>query len=196
MKKLGAVLFLAVALVVPALAEKPNMELIPKIGYLFTPEVTADVAGKDVSSSSESAFCTGIELFFDMDNNLFLGAGLMFGFNHKIDSNSDYKIGFSNMYAAVKYKFLVNGAEDDPFFLYPLFQLGFGYASWDYSGSITDYEVAGSLYWGAGVGAEFKNIVLEFIYGCDYATEKGDNINDRDLSYTAFRINLGYKFYI
>ncbi len=194
MKKLVVSLLLAVVLVAPAFAK--DMELIPKVGYLFTPEVTVDVDGKNASSSSDSAFCTGLELFFDMDNNFFLGAGLMFGFNHKIDSDLDYKIGFSNLYAAVKYKFLVNGAEDDPFFLYPLFQLGFGYAGWDYSGAIRDYEVVGGLYWGAGFGAEFKNIVLEFIYGCNYATEKGDNIKDRDLSYTAFRINLGYKFNI
>ena len=40
MKKLIAVLFLAAALVTPALAD--GLELVPKIGYLFSPEVTAD----------------------------------------------------------------------------------------------------------------------------------------------------------
>ena len=35
MKKLVVALFLAAALVVPALADKPNMELIPKIGFCF-----------------------------------------------------------------------------------------------------------------------------------------------------------------
>ena len=38
MKKFVVALFLTMALVVPALAE--GLELIPKIGYLFSPEIT------------------------------------------------------------------------------------------------------------------------------------------------------------
>ena len=59
---------------------------------------------------------------------------------------------------------------------------------------VDDFEVAGGLYWGIGVGGEIKNIVLEFIYGCNYATIKASNYRDMDLTYTAFRINVGYKF--
>ena len=65
---------------------------------------------------------------------------------------------------------------------------------WEYSGFIRDYEIDGSLYWGLGVGAEIKNIILEFMYGCNYATRKGANVGNSDFTYTAFRINVGYKF--
>lgn len=191
MKKFLAALFLAVALVTPALAD--GLELIPKIGYLFSPEVTQDINGTK-SFSKDSAVSVGADLFFDMENNFFLGIGLVWAQNHKVSSKSDNKIGFTNLYAAMKYKFLVNGSQDDPFFIYPLAQLGIGAPGWDYSGPITNYEIEGGFYWGLGVGGEFKNIILEFIYGCNYGKEKGDGVKSVDLSYTAFRINVGYKF--
>lgn len=190
MKKVFAALFLAAALVVPALADDTNLELIPKIGYLFSPEITVDSR----SASKDSAISIGAELFFDMENNFFLGAGLVWGQNTKYDSRLDEEIGFTNLYAALKYKFLANGSEDDPFFVYPLVQLGVGLPGWKYSGPIADYEIAGNFYWGIGVGGEIKNIVIELIYGCNYATRKGAYIKNSDFTYTAFRINVGYKF--
>lgn len=191
MKKLGAVLFLAVALVVPALAEKPNMELIPKIGYLFTPEITVD----DHSMSEDSAISIGADFFIHVQDGLFVGGGLMWGENTKYSKYiDDEKIGFTNLYAAAKYKFLINGSEDNPFYIYPLAQLGLAVPGWQYDGPIIDYEISEGLYWGLGAGVEIANIVAEFIYGCNYATRKGDGIEDKDFSYTAFRINLGYKF--
>ena len=194
MKKIFAVLFLTVALVMPVFAaDDTNLELIPKIGYLFSPEVTAKVNGRTFSESSDSAISIGAELLFDMQNNFFLGAGLIWGQNTKYNKDIDEKIGFTNLYAALKYKCLVNGSEDDPFFVYPLLHLGVGLPGWEVSGSFRDYEIDGGFYWGIGAGAEIKNIVLEFIYGCNYATRKVDDSKD-DFSYTAFRINVGYKF--
>ena len=190
MKKLFVTLFLAVALVVPALADRPDMELIPKVGYLFSPEITVD----GHSGSEDSAISIGAEFFFDMQNNFFLGAGLMWGQNTKYNKYIDEKIGFTNLYAAAKYKFLVNGDEDNPFYIYPLAQLGLAAPGWEYSGSIRDYEISEGFYWGLGAGVEIVNIVVEFIYGCNYATRRGDNVKDEDFSYTAFRVNVGYKF--
>ena len=189
MKKLAVVLFLAVALVVPVLAEKPNMELIPKIGYLFSPEMKYE----DINDtfSDESAISFGAELFFNMRNNFFLGGGFMWGDIHKLNSKSDDKVGFSNLYAAAKYKILVNGTEENPFFLYPLAQLGVGFGRCEVKDSNT--EIDGGLYWGLGAGVEIANIVAEFIYGCNYGEAKAGHLSV-DLTYTAFRINVGYKF--
>ena len=133
-------------------------------------------------------------MFFDLQNNFFLGAGLVWGQNTKYDSRLDEEIGFTNLYAALKYKFLANGSDEDPFFIYPLIQLGVGLPGWKYDGPIENYEIAGGFYWGVGVGGEIKNIVIELIYGCDYATRKGAHIKNSDFTYTAFRINVGYKF--
>lgn len=196
MKRIFAVLFLAIALVSPALAEDMNLELIPKIGYLFSPEVTQKIDTTN-SHSKDSTISIGAELFFDMQNNLFLGFGLMWGQNHKFNSASNNKIGFTNIYGALKYKFLVNDSKDEPLFLYPLIQLGFGVPGWEYIGYQQDYIIEGRVYWCIGVGGEYKNVILEFIYGCNYAAEKYVLANreiENDCTYTAFRINVGYKF--
>ena len=194
MKKLFAVLCLTAALVLPVFAaDDTSLELIPKIGYLFSPEVTMKDGGRSFSDSKDSAISIGAELFFDMQNNFFLGAGLVWGANHKFN-DADLKVGFTNVYAAAKYKFLVNDSEEDPFYLYPLAQIGAGLPGWEYSGFLRDFEVAGGFYWGLGIGGEVKNIVIELIYGCNYATVKASNAEDTDATYTAFRINVGYKF--
>ena len=194
MKKILTAVFLAVALVMPVFAaDDTDLELIPKIGYLFSPDVTTKDGGTSVSDSKDSALSLGVEMFFDMQNNFFLGAGLIWAENHKF-SDGDNKIGFTNVYVAAKYKILASGSEEDPFYIYPLAQLGAGLPGWEYSGILRDFEVDGGLYWGIGVGGEVKNIVIELIYGCNYATMKASNAKDTDLTYTAFRINVGYKF--
>jgi len=197
MKKILSALFLAAALVAPAFADRPNMELVPKIGYLFSPEITVD----GNSSSKDSAISIGAEFFVELQENFLVGGGLMWGDNTKYDKHVDDKIGFTNVYAEVKYKFLVNGSEDNPFFLYPLAQLGIGAPGWDVDlpSHVWDYEIESGVYWGLGAGVEIANIVVEFIYGCNYATQKYSDpsgSHKQDFSYTAFRINAGYKFAI
>jgi len=202
MKKSLLGLLLAVALVVPAFAsDETNLELIPKIGYIFSPEGTFDYPGNKKTLSKDSAFSAGAELFFDLENNLFLGLGIMWGDNHQYCDNDRYKIGFTNIYATLKYKFLANGSENDPLFIYPLINLGGGAPGWSYEGTASNYEIQGGFYWAAGIGGEYKNIILELVYGCNYAKEKytvfnGYDFVDQsvDFSYTAFRINIGYKF--
>ena len=189
MKKVFAALFLAVALVAPVLASDTNLELIPKIGYLFSPEATTKINGKTVSYSEDSAISVGADLFFDMQNNFFLGVGLVWGQNTKFDKDIDEKIGFTNLYAAIKYKFDINGSGS---FIYPLLQLGLGIPGWEATAP-GKYEIEGGFYWGLGVGGEISNIIVELIYGCNYATRKVSGHGD-DFSYTAFRINVGYKF--
>ena len=194
--KILTVLFLTISLVVPVLAEDMNLELIPKIGYLFSPEVTQKIETTN-SHSKDSAISIGAELFFDMQNNLFLGFGLMWGQHHKFHSVSNNKIGFTNLYGALKYKFSINNSQNELLFIYPLIQLGFGIPGWEFNGYYKDYTMEGRVFWGIGVGGEYKNVILEFIYGCNYAAEKyvlaGRDI-ENDFTYTAFRINAGYKF--
>ena len=194
MKKILVTLFLTATLTAPALAD--NMELIPKLGYLFSPELTQRPEEK-ITTSKDSAISLGAELFFNMDNNFFLGFGIMWGQKHKF-SNSGNKIGFTNIYGELKYKFLVNISQNDSLFIYPLVQLGFGIPDWEYNGYHLNYKIEGQGYWGLGVGSEYKNIIFEIMYGCDYAVEKYIQSDHRDfknnMSYTAFRINIGYKF--
>lgn len=198
MKKSILAMLLAVALIAPVFAvEDTSLELIPKVGYLFSPTLTSDKDNKDYSK--DSAFSIGADMFFDMDNNIFVGVGLMYGTIHKTDKDSDAKFGFTNIYAALKYKFLANDNQEDPLYVYPLLNLGYGVAGYEVEmpAEVKNYTIDGGFYWGLGVGGEYKNIILEFIYGCNYATAKYTSpyINySSDSSYKAFRINVGYKF--
>ena len=56
----------------------------------------------------------------EIQNNFFLGGGLIWGQNTKYNDKIDEKIGFTNLYAAIKYKFEIN---DSNCFIYPLFQV-------------------------------------------------------------------------
>lgn len=198
MKKSLLVMLLAVLFAVPALASDTNLELIPKIGYLFSPEISTKINGKTTTSSDDSAFSLGADLFFDMQNNFFLGFGIMWGNNVKFNKDYDFKIGFTNIYVSAKYKILANNKEADPLFVYPLVQFGLGVPSWDVTlVGADDFNMDAGFYWGVGAGVEFKNIILEAIYGCDYANYSykvlGDKVKE-DVTCTAFRINVGYKF--
>lgn len=194
MKKSLLGLLLAVALVVPAFAT--DMELVPKVGYLFSPEMTVSKNGKSISSSNESAVSLGADLFFDMGNNLFLGAGLVYGTEVKVNDASDDKFGFTNLYATLKYKALVNASEDDPFYVYPFANLGIGFPGYEVHNTGPNFTMDAGLYWAIGVGGEYKNIILEAMYGCNYSSMGSDGSEKVDFSYTAFRINVGYKFNI
>ncbi|MBR3654416.1 MAG: hypothetical protein IKN62_03145 [Elusimicrobia bacterium] len=210
MKKIFVLLFLAIALASPVFAENDKiLEFIPKIGYVFSPEITP----KDGASvSAGSLLSLGAEILFDTKINLFLGVGGMWGQDtHIKHSNTD--MGFTNIYSEGKYKFLINISKKESLFVYPLLQLGIGFPSWNSPNSvhIKDVEIVPGFYWGTGIGVEYRNIVLDFIYACNYsknrykelkAGEDGDFYTEDDyigkeedpFSYTAFRINIGYKF--
>lgn len=224
MKKIFITLFLAMALVSPVLAENDKiLELIPKIGYVFSPEITPKEGS---SSSAGSLLSLGAEILFDTKINLFLGIGGMWGQDTHV-KHSNVDMGFTNLYSEGKYKFLINISKKESFFVYPLLQLGVGFPSWNvaypnYSKDVTTYTeevtIVPGFYWGTGIGVEYRNIVLEFIYGCNYSknrykivekeyNDKGNNDASDDtidivdstnfedpFSYTAFRINIGYKF--
>lgn len=211
MRKIFMTFFLTIALITPVLAENDKFfELLPKIGYVFSPELTTKTK-QESSVSADSLLSIGAEIFFDTKSNLFLGIGGMWGQDTTI-KHSNMDLGFTNIYSEGKYKFLVNGSKKDPLFVYPLLQLGVGFPSWsvarsDYGKEVT---IVPGFYWGTGIGVEYKDIVLEFIYGCNYSKNryKGLELEQKDeniiivrfvdkedpFSYTAFRINIGYKF--
>ena len=210
MKKIFVTLFLAIVLVSPVLAENDKiLELIPKIGYTFSPEITPK---EDSSSSAGSLLSLGAEILFDTKINLFLGVGGMWGQDTHVN-HSNIDMGFTNLYSEAKYKFLINVYKKESIFVYPLLQLGVGYPSWNVTPSYFNREdtIVPGFYWGTGIGVEYRNIVLEFIYGCNYSKYRYKELfsgkdeifyteddyvvqEENPFSYTAFRINIGYKF--
>ena len=216
MKKLFATLFLIVTLITPVLAENDKiLEVIPKVGYVFSPEITPK-EGSSVSAGS--LLSIGAEIFFDTKINLFLGVGGMWGQDTSV-KHSNLDMGFVNLYSEAKYKFLINISKRESLFIYPLMQLGVGFPSWHAPNTddIKEVTIVPGFYWGTGIGIEYRNVVIEFIYGCNYSKNRYKEISvitndhgteedsddttetiitniEEPFSYTAFRINIGYKF--
>lgn len=198
MKKLLVSLLLSVIIIAPCFAH--TVELIPKVGYLFSPETTIYCTrGSNLTYSDESAISVALDLYFDMETDLFVGFGLAWADKTKIVEEQDVKVGYTNFYIQVKYKFLLNSNRKDPFFVYPFAQLGFALPSYscDLPNTFERYDILVGLYWGVGVGLEYKNIILECLYSCNYSSrdvvENSVKYND-NITYTSLRINLGYKF--
>ena len=72
MKKLAVVMLLAVLFCLPVVSvfagERTNLELIPKVGWIFNPDVKVTNGKESVNEYKESAFSAGADMFFDLQN--------------------------------------------------------------------------------------------------------------------------------
>lgn len=190
MKKSLLAVLLAVALVVPVFAaDKGDMEADVKVGVVVTE--TIDVDGYSEYDDVDTAFSLGADFFYYVDPSVAIGFGIDNIFNSEIKNSDGSKLGFTNIYAQVK---PVIDLENDIFSnIYFLGQIGYGITNVD-----SDWvEVSSNgLYWGIGVGTTIKeNFIAELVYSTDYATMevKGYGV-EVDCTYSALKLNFGYKF--
>ena len=197
MKRSLLVLFLAVVMAVPTFA----MEIVPKVGYLFSPQLSY----KGESFNKDSSFSAGADFMFQIGKtDLYIGPGIAWNQKHKIDDVGNIKFGFTNIFAVAKYKFKAGDVN-----LYPFLQLGYGISNVDDYKYVDEYEKStvkfnGGIYYGIGFGAEYKNIVFELLYGWNKVIDDQErDIYDYDsetrtyqwtLTYSSFRVQIGYKF--
>ena len=211
MKKLLAVVLLAVALVAPAFAaEKGDMEIVGKLGLNLTPKVEAsgsfvDAGGfsptREGDSDTNMSVLVGAEFFYYLNKTVALGFGINNNFNadlkdtegHGIDCKGE--VGFTNFYFAVKPKIEVESEIFNS--VYFLGQIGYGLFRFD--GHRHGESDGNGLYWGIGAGTEiYKNFIVELLYSFNYGSIKdkfgyGDTA---DLTYKTLTLNVGYKFAI
>ena len=79
--------------------------------------------------------------------------------------------------------------------VYLVGQLGMGIT--EFSSDVDDYNFSeNGLYWGAGLGIEKANIIVELLYSVNYWEHNDDLAWNKGWSYTTRRIavNVGYKF--
>ena len=185
-------MFLAVVMVVPTFA----MEIIPKVGYLFSPGLHF----KKISYNKASSFSAGADFMFQMGKTgLYIGPGFTWNHEHKIIDFSNSKFCSTNIFATTKYKFKAGGDVN----LYPFLQVGLGVCNID-SFKIIDLTRefwSCGIYYGLGFGAEYKNIIFELLYSWNKGefTDKNFGQNyffsvTKNFTYSAFRIQVGYKF--
>ena len=202
MKKGLLAILLAIALVAPVFAtDKGAMEADVKLGYIVSNNIDFDWKNSTTycsSASTDSKIILGADFYYYVLSQVGLGVGINNIFDStETDYKGDYtyedKYGFTNIYFAVKPKI---DLQSDVFTsVYLIGQLGYGFVRLNYDGCNVD--VKNDLYWGIGAGAEImKNFIFELIYSCNNGSYKtlpaGDD--SADIKYSAFSINLGYKF--
>ncbi|WP_372519695.1 outer membrane beta-barrel protein [Candidatus Ruminimicrobiellum ovillum] len=196
MKKILVAMFLAVAMVAPAFAV---MELDIKAGYIIEPTVTETGPNEyKCTYSQDPSYSVGADLYFYVLDNLGIGVGGSYIFDTDFDGKKwkgiveDVKSGSTNIYAAVKPILAENGMVDK---VYLLGQIGMGITK--FSSDYKDYDFSeNGLYWGAGLGIEKANIIVELLYSVNYWEHNDDSAWNEGWSYTTRRIavNLGYRF--
>lgn len=195
MKKILVAMFLAVAMVAPAFAV---MELDIKAGYIIEPTVTETGPNEyKCTYSQDPSYSVGADLYFYVLDNLGIGVGGSYIFDTDFDGKKwkgiveDVKSGSTNIYAAVKPILAENGMVDK---VYLLGQIGMGITK--FSSDYKDYDFSeNGLYWGAGLGIEKANIIVELLYSVNYWEHNDDSAWNEGWSYTTRRIavNLGYR---
>ena len=196
MKKILVAMLLAVAMVAPAFAVA---EFDIKAGYIVEPTVTETGPNEyKCTYSQDPSYSVGADLYIFLMEKIGIGVGI----NHIFDSDfsgndwkgwaEDVKAGSTNIFAAVKPVLAENGLVDR---VYLVGQLGMGITK--FSSDVDDYNFSeNGLYWGAGLGIEKLNIIVELLYSVNYWEHNDDLAWNKGWSYTTRRIavNVGYKF--
>lgn len=200
MKKLLAVVLLAVAMVAPTFAAKGDMSINGKLGLGVSNSAKYSGGGEMPSNvfvgfNAKTPISIGAEFFYGTSDNLSVG----FGANYILDSETNIngsakmKAGTTNVYVAVKPEFKV---ESDIFSsIYVIGQLGLSMLRVDVSGAPMKVDsIDSGIYLGAGLGATIKDVFfVELVFSSSNGSGKMDG-ESLDLQYTATTVNVGYKF--
>ena len=205
MKKMLAVMLLAVALVAPAFAtDKGKSEIDVKLGANISPNFT--VSGNDLLSAffggeleldsvnngvgvdGKTGIVIGVDYFYYVMKDLGVGLGINKAFPIKLVGDDFVKFDSTNIYATAKQNIKAEGFIDNVYFLG---RIGYGINNAEMDDS--DIEADNGLYWALGVGVEKSNILLEVVYFTSYF-KFGDDEIKLDVTESGFGVQVGYKF--
>lgn len=211
MKKLLVVMLLAVAMVVPAFASKDGkFEVVGKLGAVVAPSFDSSFCFNTdynrYEGEANNSFAITVEGYYKLDEKLSVGLGVNYMFESELSTPYDAyhfsgydkaKLGFTNIYLSVKPNLSEN--------IYAIGQIGYGmshgsfYDNFNQGSNELKVDGAG-IYFGLGAGVEYKSFIFEVLYSVNTATFK-EKYNfsggtDSAFKYSAFNVNIGYKFTI
>ena len=170
MKKSLLVLLLAVAMVVPAFAEKGEMSINGKLGLGVISSVSVNSDEDEYYVlKTDMPFMLGAEFFYGVIDCLSVGVGVNYLFDTSAKVASEVKGGTTNIYLAVKPEIKTNS--DIFSSVYFVGQIGLS------MGRTKIYEgepsMDSGLYLGTGFGTIIKNVVLvELIFSTSNSAMK------------------------
>ena len=207
MKKMLAVMLLAVALVAPAFAaDKGKSEIDVKIGANISPNFTVSVndlvtqmsdgnmeldsVNKGVGADGKTGIVIGVDYFYYVMKDLGVGLGINKSFPITVIGDDYVKFDSTNIYLTAKQNIKVEDCFLDN--VYFLGRIGYGInnAESDMSDGL---DADNGLYWALGAGVEKSNILLEVVYFTSYF-KFGDDEVSLDITESGFGVQVGYKF--
>ena len=163
--------------------ETPKWVLAPRVGV----DAWSEYTDMDTDGTGYEA---GLELLREVQPNLYLGIGSAYQVFAEGEDGGEYKS--VPVYGTVKYRFWENGDLG----LYAKGNLGyaFNFDSEDYKSESTN--VHDGMYWGAGLGTEYRNFFMDVLYQQTQATSRVEVPgNDRDdNNYDRVTVGFGYNF--
>ncbi len=146
------------------------------------------------------------EYYYYFFNFLGVGGGFKQQFSRHVDRFGDVAI--SNLYVSIKPKLKLKPAEGSKCteFVYLIAQGGFGFLNNDFeiqdvNKNAVPTKTESGLYYGAGLGFQLNNFIIECIFSVNEAKIKGDGdmagnpvSGTLDASYASTNLNVGYRF--
>ncbi len=197
MKKSLLALILAVAMVVPAFAQKGDMSINGKLGLGVSNNL--NISYDDMPDGMQEGFkmkmpvSVGAEFFYGLMDNLSIGAGINYNFGSESKADMEGtkpEAKTVNFYLAVKPEFKV---ESNIFSsVYLIGQIGGSSITVEGEGESDTADMG--IYLGFGAGTIIKDaFIVELLISSSNGSMSEDGMNG-DLQYTATTINVGYKF--
>lgn len=196
MKKILFAVLMAASFVIPAYAFDDildtTMDLDLKIGVGLGSSLESENFVDKEKNDVSMPFAIAADFYYYNPEFQYvaLGFGVSNLFSSKIEnSDPETKIGFTNVYLAVKAKYDLKEYTSLVDNVYLLLNGGYGLVSMDPD----DKTVDNGFYWAAGLGTEIKkNFIFEILYAVNYAKIRDGE--DVDLTYSKVMLNVGYKF--
>jgi hypothetical protein len=189
-----------------AVKEKKESELILKAEITPHGQINAKGRAGDVffDDSAVYADTAGLsfsaEYFYYFFKFLGAGAGFKYQLNRRVAGFGEF--GVADIYLSLKPKIrLKPESRPDDEAAYLILQGGYGlftkaFSLEDSSGVPVASKTGNGLYYGAGIGVEFNNIVVELLFAVNEPDINPDASSAVDIKakYSMTNINIGYRF--
>jgi hypothetical protein len=181
-KNLSFKIFVAVLCLAFAVSSSFALKVIPKAGVDIPGTMNYE---KGADGETKLGFMVGVEARANISDYFGWGAGLEYMLPRGlVDVAGDNDFSLLPLYASLLF-YPFGGWEQ----IKPYIKINAGYSV--FAATQAEGDMSGGLYWGAGLGAEYKNFIGEVVYA-SYDAE----YEDLGLSYQKIGFVFGYKFNI
>lgn len=182
-------IFIVMAVIVFTASSSRALEIIPKIGVDIPSTVSYETSpatanNTDKEQETKLGFNVGLEIRGAISRYFSWGIGMDYLFNRGWVEERYTDFSFLPLYGSLLFYPWGEWNKAKP---YVKASVGYNVAAWNALGN----NMEGRLYWGGGIGAEYKNFVGELFASQFFA--EFDDPGSLEMRYTKIGFTLGYK---